>query len=424
VVAALHSTALGRYVPSRVPGFPVFDGLLVMLLPLRHLSAPLGWIATNGAAIVAAIAAVIYFRRVALRLRPRHAAWLTLACAFGAPLWVRVSQTMDYAFGLAFLLAAYDALLARRAILSGMLFAFATGCRPSNSLFLLPVALYLLLSRVSRREWIAFGASYALVCASLFTPVFLAVRGSEMSGSLAYHVAAAHATWRTLPALVRGGAVFALGKFGVCAAALGALARVIGLWRHRAHPTGARAHHRTSTHERGNDAPALAFEIASILAVAGFYLLIPYEDAYLLPLVPFALLVASRAIEPRWTAVMALAIALEPLVSIQLDTRRIVPGELFIERATRRHDLDTTRRLMVLHPARPTIYVIGRFNVLRLLVLDATLAPTPAGWAAFHAPGVALWRADHRVGYASELEPADRARLVRTGWTVVDTATP
>src|SRR6266545_1053174 len=284
VVSALHMRESGHYVPSRIPGYPLFEFLLVFLVLF-------GPFATNLASVLAQLAAADSFRRVAAALHLPAPGTLTAAFAFSAAVWVTATQTMDYAFGLAFLLASYDALLSDHPGASGALLALAAGCRPSIGLVALPALLYLV---------------------------------------------------------------------------------------------------------------------------------IPYDPAYLLPALPFLLLAAGLLLPRAWVPVVALALASEAVVLPVIGMGHVLPGRLFQELETRRTLLAETGALMADHPASRTVFVLGRFGLMRLLVLDPGLERTAAGWAPFRDSGVGLWTRDHRVGYAAYLEAPERAALERTGYRMVD----
>src|SRR6266568_896790 len=166
VVSALHMRESGNYVPSRIPGSPLFELLLVFLVPF-------GPFATNLAAALAQLAAADSFRRVAAALRLPAPGALTAAFAFSAAVWVTATQTMDYAFGLAFLLASYDALLSDHPGAAGALLALAAGCHPSIGLVALPALGYLAAPdrRCGGSTAVTFVFALAAVALALFLPV-------------------------------------------------------------------------------------------------------------------------------------------------------------------------------------------------------------------------------------------------------------
>jgi hypothetical protein len=163
----------------------------------------------------------------------------------------------------------------------------------------------------------------------------------------------------------------------------------------------------------------VAYELAAVAVSFGFFALIPYEKAYLLPAVPFVLLLAARLLRPAWIGLLVAVLMVEPLVTMRMEGAHVVPGQLFIERAQRRADLAETRALAALEPGSPTVYVVGRFRVHRLLILEPGLERLGPAWKSFHGPGVALWRRDHRVGFAQMLLETQRDSLARDGYQVV-----
>jgi hypothetical protein len=405
IVAALHMREAGRYIPSRVPGFPLYEGLLALI-------APGGWVATNLASILAGIAAAALFARLLARLRVRDARVMWFAFAFGTPLWVQCSQTIDYPFGLAFFLGSFLALLDRRSALAGVLLGIAVGCRPSYAATCLAVALFLIARRAPWRAWAAFALGFAPVAAGAITVVVLAPEARGLGAHFSQHAASHVSAVTTLPVL-RLAAVYLFGKFGVCVLAVALVAAAWRALRNRPRPP------ETPGIAREERDAVLAFGIGLLVSVGGLYLLIPGEGAYLLPLLPFLLMALPAILPSGWCVAVALAITIQPLVSAKLDQRRFIPGDLFEEIALRRQDLTDTRALLSRNTRQPVVYVAGRFMTHRLLVLDPALERTEAGWAAFHRPGIALRSREQRVMFAEDLDPAQSAALERTGWSVV-----
>ena len=403
IVAAIHMREAGRYIPSRVPGFPLYEGLLALL-------APGGWIATNLASVVAELAVAILFARLLVRLRVRSPVWPWLALMFGEMFWVRATQTLDYSFGLAFFLACLLALLDRRHLLAGAMLAMAAGCRPTYGLVNLAVLAMLVARRAPWRAYGAYALTHGLLLILLFVPVLLGPEARGLSHHFTQH-AGSHATLSTLIPIVRAGVVSLFGKWGTVVLALALLAAALRAVR-------GRGIHNDLAARSAEARDMLAFGLAATVAVGGFYLLIPGEGAYLLPLLP-VLLIGLAAWLPRvWMIAVTLAVMAEALVSIKLDQRRIVPGALFEERSLRRQDLIDTRALLDRRPARPTVFVVGNFMVHRLLALDPTLERTEAGWSAFHHTGIGLRSRTRPIQFAEDLDAAQRAALEREGWTV------
>lgn len=108
------------------------------------------------------------------------------------------------------------------------------------------------------------------------------------------------------------------------------------------------------------------------------------------------------------------------LVTPYVDVRQVVPGRYFEELNLRRDLIKRTADLASLRSEAPIIYLVPRFEIHRLLVLDRTLKPMDPAWAPFRASGVALWSVDRMRGYASDLSPAQRVDLEARGYRVTD----
>jgi hypothetical protein len=404
-MAALRMRELGHYAISRPPGFPMFESAMAVL-------APFGWWATNGAAALAGVVAVVLLRRIAARLGVQAPGWLALAFAFCGSLWVTTSQTMDYAWGLAFMLAAYLALLDRRHLLGGILLALATGCRVTMGPQVLGAAALLALGRAPVRAWAGLALGFTLTLVLLFLPVLSSPELGDLRAQAVHHTSQARLTPRTVVPVLRAAGAYLLGRFGLLLLGLAVMVTVL----ERTFAPRSLPWRMSGAVVSG----AVAYESIAVAVCVVLFALIPYENAYLLPALPFVLLLAARLLRRRWIIAMACVFATESLVTMRFDTRQVVPGVLFQERATRQADMAETRALLRLEPASPTVYLTDRVGLLRLRLLDRALERTGPQWEEIRHPGVALWRRDRRVGYAGGLTGAQRGSLVRAGYRVLE----
>lgn len=399
-VTAIHSLEAGRYIPSRAPGFPLFEGLMMLLVPL-------GPVAAVGAAALASLVCVTLFARLLESYRVPAPLLPLVAFAFGPPLAVLAVQAMDHGFALMFFLGAW--LAARRGHdgRAGVMMALATGCRPTYALIHLAFAARLWLSGAPRERWLRFAAGAIPLTVALFVPVLLAPETRHLEGHLGRHVAEAHVTLATAPEVARKAALFLFGHLGTPLLALGVAFAALARMRRPAEP-GAQPNPRADQ----------AFAWLLVLAVGGFWLLIPYVALYLLPLLPLALIAAVRALPRPWAIAVTAAIAFETFAGVQFRPPRLLPGAIAAERAARRTALDQTARQAAFATERPTVRVVGREAIHRLLVLHPELERLAPAWEPFWGPGVALRSRDGRRAFAATLEPQQRATLERAGWRV------
>jgi hypothetical protein len=333
------------------------------------------------------------------------------AFAFAPPLAVEATQTMDYAFGLAFFLAAWLAAKRGHPLTAGILMALATGCRPTYALVHLAFFARFAVFRAPLERWIRYLAGAVPLTIALFVPVLLAPEARQMEQHLARHVSTGHVTPATAPALVRHAALFLFGSWGTPLLVLGALAAV---WRRVRRPAAARAVAPLET------AAELSFAGALAVAIGGFWLLIPYAAAYLMPLFPVALLWIARAIPRPWSFVVVAGIAVETFVSLQYRPPALAPGALPLEMDMRRVAAVRTGQLLAESPEVPTVYVVGREEVLRLLATEPSFERLRPAWVPFHGPGLALVDPARRRGFAAVLDPGQVQELEGLGWRVED----
>jgi hypothetical protein len=398
-VAALHMRSAGHYIPSRVPGFPVYETLLALIIPG-------GWVATNFAAAVAELLALFAFARVLTLRGVERAGWPIAAFALSAALWIHATQTMDYAFGLACFLGAYAALLERRFTIAGVLLALALGCRASYAL-IVPPALIFAAMRGGWRAVAALAIGFVPAALLVLLPVWLSPETRDLASHLARH-AGRHVTASTLLPVLRGSVVFLIGKWAAAVLITALIAAAAGRTRGRSR----------FTRLPRTDVAASVFEALSALAIAGFFLLIPYEQAYLLPVLPLLLIAIARRLSPAWMAAFAIGMAVPALLNFEIAQRQFTTGELGVELAARR-DLLAASRLALAAPSVPEVaFELGRFGVHRVIALEPGLIVTPAGWSPFGAPGVAARSIDGRRVFAERLLPPEADSLRQLGFVI------
>jgi hypothetical protein len=400
-VAALHMHAAGRYVPSRVPGFPVYEGLLFLL-------APLGAVATNAASVLAQLAGTLMLFQISRHLRIRSAGWVAAAFALVPSVWVHTTQTMDYALTLALFLAAYHQLLRSRWIYAGLLLAMAAGSRASMGLMVVPSVLFVWMSARSWRAVLKLTASFGIATAAVFLPVLLAPEVTELGAHLTRHAGGHHLRLGDVGGVGRGVAVFLFGRLGLVGMIVAVIAGLLTLRR------------RSVASEQAEWSASVTFEASSALITCASFVLIPYQPAYLLPALPVALLLIARIADGRALWVAALLMAAEVFVTPKIGTHRFIPGRLQEELAARDRDLQDIEGLMR-QPREPRrVLVVGRPRLLRLVALALRFERLPPAWAPFATPGVALWNEGRRVGYAAALRTDDRRALAAAGYRIED----
>jgi hypothetical protein len=159
----------GGYDVSRLPGYPVQELASALLWPLGPAAL------TGASALMSALAAGC-FTLILRRLGSRDGVLAGLALASTPALFIVSVQSLDFAWALAFALAAFTFALRGRAIVSGVLLGLAVGCRIPSLVWAVPLAIVIANTRPegtrARAALVLVGCA-GLVAAAAFLPVFL-----------------------------------------------------------------------------------------------------------------------------------------------------------------------------------------------------------------------------------------------------------
>lgn len=285
----------GRYVASRFPGNPVQE----------WLSAPFWWggpLALNGLTAVVSVLCTLLVYRLLLRAGARDA-WLgAFAFAMTPAVFVSSVSSMDYVWAVLFLLLAVERAMRGSAALAGLFLGLATGARITSIAFVIPI-LVLIGARtrpVPLAQLALVAGSAVLVGAACYVPNYLRYG----LGFLSYyepHQATHNALDFVLgilrPALPSVPLVLIAGQatvlvFGLLGSAGLVLAVAIGLV--------VRGQRRPLEPELASplSRPEWIACAAAVLLVVALYLRLPHDEGYLIPAVPF-LLVLLAGVLPR-----------------------------------------------------------------------------------------------------------------------------
>jgi hypothetical protein len=302
VMTAQHLWDTGQYFPSRLPGNPLHELVVTLLLPG-------GWIATGLATITVSLVGVYVFARIIKQLGLQMPGLMTIGFAFTPLLFINSIATMDYMWGLTCLLGSYYCLLTKRPVYAGIMLGLAIGFRMQGLAFLIPAGIYLW--RADRlREYLPFVLAAAGVSMLVYAPAFV------VYGPSLLNFYDAPIPYRDVLALL---GKEALGIFG----GLGVLAGAVLSWRRLARLGS----------DLKSDAVVLSWVAVMVFYVVSF-LRLPHEIAYLIPIFPFGMLLMARyytrtALTVAMLAIMAAGIIdiTTPGVGLQMsDLKNARPG--------------------------------------------------------------------------------------------------
>ena len=287
----------GRYVPSRTPGFPVHETAVALLDYVG------GSVATNLASVAFALLTLAAFLALCRRFGVPHRWLLGLTLAFHPFVWVNAGSTMDYLWALGFGLAGGVALLDRRWIGAGLLFALAIGTRLTSVLFIAPLFGYVIWrdvlrsERPDRRGVVGAGLLTAMLGAACYLPVVIHFGWTDFLTPMGAEV---QATWTPIERI---------GRFVYKSVYLWGLPAALGL---------AVLIVRAAVKRDVRFTPLLTVAVTVVLLYGVFFLRYPLEQEYLLPVVPFMLLGLGVLAGRRWLVALFVLVLAYNAVSINL----------------------------------------------------------------------------------------------------------
>jgi hypothetical protein len=274
-MTGLHLWDTGEYLPSRLPGYPLHEGVTALFVQQ-------GWVWTNMSTVFVSVVCMYLFTLLGRDLGIQHKGVLTLGFAFAPLPWINSAATMDYMWALTFMLGAYFALIRRSPVMAGICVGLAAGFRFNSLIILLPM--WLLLWRSSRTSEIRpFTVTAGAVTLGVYTPVLM-----EYGIQFMNFYDASVPLENVARQMAKEG-LGLIGSIGLLLALATALPRLRQLPRDIARD------------------PHVLMWVAVVLVFLFSYLRLPHEIAYLMPLFPFGFFLMSKYV-PRGPLVAALAL--------------------------------------------------------------------------------------------------------------------
>jgi hypothetical protein len=384
LVIATREIADGTYRASRLPGYPVHE-YLVALTPARYDPLMSNLLTATFSAL-----AVMFFFLLLSELKVRQPLLLTAAFAFVPIFFIHSVDTMDYVFALAFLLAGTYFVVAGRPAIGGVMLGLAIGSRITSGAMLVPLTLWIVLARDALTNWRRHAASLWLgalaVGALCFIPVFARY-------GLGFWAFADNVTYPTARELLEQGVLQVWGRLGT----LGLLAALLAVPFLRA------------TRLALGDAslrPTIALSLSAVAIYVVAFLRLPHEVAYLLPAVPFVLLLLGLVLPDRLLQILALLVILSPFLTFSrygpsLQGPVLANHQMRVERQSEIDEIVAALSelpedaVLVAGPWRPALAValykqVGYPDVVEFLREGGDYSPDALrGRAVYYMPGIA-----------------------------------
>jgi hypothetical protein len=271
-LAARHIAQTGAYEYSRAPGYPLQEYVCSWFWK----TGPFG---LNLLDALFCTGAVVFFALICIEYAMADWWLAALALAFVPVLYVNSVSSKDFPWALAFLLASWWCAMRKKPIPTGLLLGAAMGCRITSGAAALPIALILIdgaENRVAVRRVLTTGVAATVVAITAFIPVY------DRYGWDFFNFYSEHA----FPGPLEIASRMTLEVWGL----LGFAGVCLGFAAFPARKT--RGDSQISSRH------LLAW--ASVLVIYAIaFLCLPDEAAYLIPAVPFTLLLIWR-VTPPW----------------------------------------------------------------------------------------------------------------------------
>ena len=394
--------ASGHYVTSRFPGYPVQE----FVSSLTYHGGP--WVA-NGCTALLSVVAAIFFALSVKALGARDYALAGLALAFTPIVFINSVNLLDYVWALSFMMGSLYFVLLPCPLLAGMFLGLAAACRITSLVALIPLGL--MLSAGKRKDTlrnilkVALAAS--IVAAAAFFPVVL-----EYGPRFFRFYEGEHDTSYVI---IRRATEHVWGRVGLLAMAGAALGHILSTSRARAATA------------IPPDVPR-AYVAAWLLAIGlelALYLRLPSEAGYLIPAVPFTLLLLGRWLTRRAFVACCMGILLSPFVG--LGRAGPYPGPVLLDRAYRLSRMKLVADAVAAANELPdrSLVVAGGWLPQIEEVLDSTRSPNHkvtitsfTGLGEEIDPGATVVTAGRSVEYVHLPDSAQLERYLRRGYRI------
>jgi hypothetical protein len=285
-ISALYLKNYHIYQTSRSPGYPLTE--FVNSIVIQY-----GWVATNSITMLLSLASVIIFGKILDIIKIEKKGLLTVTYAFMPILWINSTNTMDYMWGLTLLLISWYFSLKKRYLLSSIPMGLAISSRINLILFLLPLTYLVWEETRNIKKVIYFNLGAGIISIIMFSPLlikyglgfityvqanFTLISYIEQAG---YHV---YAGFGPLPIIIF--------LMGMLISAKKLIVQVLN----------------------GNE--EIIFLILAIVPTLILYLKAPYEAEYLIPVIPFGLILVGKLYSSRLFSLLCILLLLNSVVSV------------------------------------------------------------------------------------------------------------
>ncbi|MCD4679419.1 MAG: glycosyltransferase family 39 protein [Bacteroidales bacterium] len=300
VLNSMEISSIKEYIISRMPGHPVQELLLAVLWNINHSPE-----IYNGLSGLFSLIVAIYFYLILKELRFKNPLLASSAMVLTPVIYIASTYTIDYIWALAFIMMSYYYILRNRNSVAGILLGLAIGCRITAGAMIIPFLFTILVN--SSRNNLRHSIVFAFMCVVTALITFLPVIIFYGIDSINYYELPYPPVFK---ALYKG----TIGVWGAFSSIIFALIIFLFLLKQKLRPYN-KSYTKNVNH--------LLFSwILAIILYFIAYFKYPEKSAFLIPVIPFIILLFGYLLKPGYFKILAYSLIISSFfISIDLTDR-------------------------------------------------------------------------------------------------------
>ncbi len=294
-VSAFDLHYFGVYHPSRFPGYPLqelFNSLIINY----------GWLATNIATMILSLISVIVFAKILKELNIKNKGLMVVTYAFLPILWINSASTMDYMWALTFIIITWFFIIKKQYTLAGLMMGLAIGSRITSTALILPFIYLILVENKHIKNVIYYLIGASITVLILFSPLFFQYNISFL-------------TYQPMNIGILAILEYMDSNFGLLALFFGLMLFILSS--------------KSLFHKILRKDTLTLFLLFSIGVILVLYIKAPYEVAYLIPALPFVLILLNNISKKKFFIILCVLLISNAFISFTLlDSFNIKEGAL------------------------------------------------------------------------------------------------
>lgn len=288
---ARNIAVTGEYQYSRAPGHPVQE----YICSLYWDKGPL-WM--NGSTAIMSVIAAVFFMLILKELRFRNIFLPALAFALTPVIYINSVNSMDNLWNLAFLLGSLYFILKSKPVGSGIMLGIANGCRLTSAVMVFPFSAILYYRNKSESPKKNKSVLIFIIAAAVTTVIFYIPGLLTFGTSLFTDVAWAYPGWGFIAFRYF---ISTWGLLGFAAIAVAVTAESIIRLKKKRQGIASEKYIEYSM-------------FAAVLIYTVIFLLMPHKPSYLVPVIPFILILLARFLSYKLFNIVCIALILSPFL--------------------------------------------------------------------------------------------------------------